>query len=490
MKPEALLSEVWRRFGPGLESQAKAQETIAGVLSTCFDKQVDFIRSQARYKAAFCTRRAGKTTALAAYKVVSALERPNALVTFVAKTRARSLELTGFENPDKPVETLCQKFDVPLAPGAQPNRSTATLTLANGSVIRWRGADDMEALYNKRGDKGWLVLIDEAQDFPSSILHELVDNIFGPSLEDLQGTLCLSGTPGLSPVGYWHDVTTGAQQGWRVFSWSVLDNPHMAHMKERLPQMKLEKGWADDNATYRREWLGQWVSDTDLLFYRFDPLRNLHEEKPEGPGWSHVLGWDLGSRDDMAVVVWGFHQHRQQLYEAFSWKKPGALVDECARVIQDCKERFNIIAMVADTGGGGKMFVEETSKRHGLKFEAAKKPDKAMFVRLFNDDMALRRILLRKGSPLADELAVLPVDKEYQVQNPDRPPREHPGFANHCADAGLYAWRRAYHYLHEPEASKPTPGTPAHYKAQEEEMLRRLEEEHEARESAEWWERE
>lgn len=481
-----LLTEAYRRFGAGAAEHNHALEQAAAVLATRFDRQLDFIASPAKRKAAFCTRRAGKTEADAAYLLTEALAGPDRLCLFVAKTRGRAMDLTW-----KAVERLCETNGV----DSKPNLTTARRTLANGSEIRWTGADNLEQLKKKRGDKLWLVIIDEAQDFEFSVLTALVDDIFGPGLEDLGGTICLTGTPGIVCSGYWWELTRpDAQkrtQGWEVHRWSVLDNPWMMHMRQRLPELKLERGWTDETPTYRREWLGEWVNDFGALFYAFDSSRNLHSPDDQRAlpqtGWSHVLGLDLGLRDAMGLVAWGFHPELPELYERWSWKKSGILIDELvARIRQfEAEPGVNIVARVADTGGLGALIVEEIAKRHQMRFEAAKKTEKYAHVELFNDDMRSGRVKLLERSPLQEEMAVLPKDPD---SDPTKPPKEHSGFDNHCCDAGLYAWRRAWHFLHERPVAGPAPGSPEFYEAEAQEHERQLLERFTNPEQQEaWW---
>lgn len=484
----ALLEEAARRLGGAVQSSVVAAKQVSRILETRFQLQRDFILSPAQRKALLCPRRAGKTEADAAYMLKEAIEGPERLIIFAAKTRQRARDLTW-----RAVEKLCEAFEVE----SKPNETTATRTFANRSVIRWTGADDLEELKKKRGDKAWLVIIDEAQDFSFTILKTLVVDIFGPCLEDLGGTLCLTGTPGETCAGYWYQVTgddadpLNRIEGWTRFGWSVLDNPHVPLIHERIRSGEIAKlCGGTDSASFIREWLGRWINDIGALFYRFSEALNLHD-LPDGhvtlvgDGWSHVLGWDLGHKDDMAMVVWGFHPKWPHLYECASWKKPGALIDECAAQVRGYQQRFNIVAQVADTGGGGAMFVAEMAQRHSIAFEAAKKTEKAEHVKLFNSDLASGVVKLRRRSAYAEEIAVLPKDKNWADE---KAPREDPRFANHCSDAGLYAWRRAYNWLHKPEAEAPKPGTPEFYAAEERRMLEARQRQLEQRKSTDWWE--
>lgn len=450
-------------------------DLVRAIDATLFNKQVAFDQDPARRKAAFCTRRAGKTDLVPKRLVKRAWAVPESVRVFLAITRIRARELIW-----RPLEILNEKYKL----GLDMREQSATVRFPNHAELRLRGADDKREAGKGRGDKLHSVDIDEAQTFDPEVLRTMIDDVYGPTLEDVGGDMNVYGTPGIVCAGKWYAMThpnpLEREPGWSLHQWGVLDNPFMAHMKLRLPELKAERKWADDNPTYLREWCGQWVNDTEALFYRFDPLRNVHDFKEKdlvGPGWGHVLGWDIGLRDEMALVAWAFHKHKRHLFEAFSWKRSGVTTDVVMKEVRALEQRgFNFVAKVADTGGLGALVVEEVTKRENIYFEAAKKTEKGAHVNRFNDDLLTGSVQLMRGSPYAGELVVLPKDPDSPD---DKWPVEDARFPNHCADAGLYAWRRAMHYFVTPEEKAPAKlGTVEWYaeqaerqKAQEDAML-------------------
>lgn len=402
------------------------------------------------------------------YATVTALRTPRGIVRIWAINRIRAKQLI-WDN----LKLLLKRHSI----HADFNETELTCTFRNGAEIRLLGADKDKEVQKKRGDKTILEIVLESQLF-GSYLKTLVEDVAEPCLFDLQGTFCLEGTPGIVCTGYWWEVSgresfqsrwtspgalDGTGSGWSLHHWSVLDNPHLPHALNELAALKKRRRWTDDNPTYVREWLGRWVNDLGALYYKFDPVRNTYDPlqmQPYGPGWEHVLGWDLGSRDDMALVVWGFHPDKSELYEAYSWKQPGALSKDIMGRISDLEKRgFNFVAKVADTGGGGRMYVEEVQSRYNHHFEAARKTEKYEHVRLLNDDLFTGHVKLASGSPYAQEIAQLARDQDWPPPDkPDALPREDPRCPNHCSDAALYAYRRARHYLHEDPVPSPKKG--------------------------------
>ncbi len=488
------------------QQKAAACVIASKILEETFKQQNDFINDPSRNKAALCTRRAGKTEMWPRYAVKVALENPRSLIRIWAINRLRCKQLV-WEN----IKGLCARHQIKLVyPGT--SETELTLRLENGSEIRLLGADKDKEAQKKRGDKTILEIILETQLF-GSYLQKLVEEVSEPCTMDLKGTICLEGTPGPILTGYWHAVTgnenvkhrwtsagvesknkqgekkvTGA--GWSVHHWSVLDNPHLPHMREELALLKIKRNWDDENPTYIREWLGRWVNDLGALFYAFDPVRNVYEGVvPYGIGWQHTLGWDLGSKDDMSLVVWAWHPKYPTLFEAFSWKQPGALAKVVMKEITDLEQKgYNFVKKVADTQGGGKMYVEDVMSRHEQVFEAAKKGDKYDHVRLFNDDLREGNIKLMKGSVYAEEISGLARDLDWPPEDkPDELPIEDYRCPNHCCDAGLYAYRAAWHFLHTEEKVKPKQGTEAWVLAEEKKLQEQAEEDAN-RPVDEWWE--
>lgn len=119
------------------------------------------------------------------------------------------------------------------------------------------------------------------------------------------------------------------------------------------------------------------------------------------------------------------------------------------------------------------MFVEEVMSRYAHVFEPAKKSEKADHVRLMNDELLVGKILVRLGSPLQEELAALPKDPDWDPLS-GRAPLEDPRFPNHCADAALYAWRRAYNFLYTAEKPPVKRGTPEFHDETDERIIQSL----------------
>lgn len=469
-----ILEELARRK----ESQARTLDVSAAILNELYDKQRSFADSTSRHLAVLGSRRAGKTELWPRVATVRALSRPRCLVRIWSHARLRAKELLWNK-----MHYLLRRHNI----GYKPHEVELSFRFENDSEIRLVGADKDREIQKKRGDSSFAEIVLESQNF-GSLLQPLVEDVIEPSLIDLRGTVYLEGTPGPICAGFWFDITGGndTESQWmskgpqsvsmyEVHRLTMLDNPYIPHAREEMEEKKKRKGWRDDNPTYLREWLGRWVNDLGSLYYSFDLSRNTYREgtvQPWGHGWNHVLGWDLGGKDDMSIVIWGWHDQDSTLYEVFSWKKSGALAQEVIDVIESAEKKYglNIIKKVADTQGGGRMYVDDVMSRFNHVFDNAKKSSKYEHVMLMNDDFLTGRIKVLLGSPLQEELIGLMRDPDWDPLKPeykDKPPTEDPSCPNHCTDAGLYAHRAAFHYLpREPKARKVSPYEADEYELQ------------------------
>lgn len=503
MDARAALEELARRKLEGQQNQALVQSIRAELLHPKTGKpwaQTRFADDTSRNKAALCTRRAGKTSTWPRYAPMVALSRPKTLSRIWGPSRLRAKELVWQELKD-----VCHRHRLV----ADFNETELSCTLSNGSIIRLVGADKDRDIQRKRGDKTVLEIILECQ--LQSNLQVLVEEVVEPCLFDERGTCCLEGTPGPVAGGYWFDVSggddfsshwtskggkDGTGAGWSVHRWGVLDNPHLPHAREELEALFKKRNWTDATPKYLREWKARWVTDNTALYYSFDEKRNTYgmgDVVPWGPGWQHTLGLDIGSRDSMAVVVWGWRSDGDKtLYEAFSWRDDeyrtsdtsrGATITEVIELIKREEQRFNVIRRVIDTQGGGRTINDDILKRMEISFDAAQKGSKYDNVLLMNDDFLAGRIKLARGSFLANELATLLKDADWDPDS-GKPPTEDKRCKNHCADAGLYAWREAYAYRSVEDVKPPARGTQEWYAAQESAWL----EKRSNRAEKPWWE--
>lgn len=405
--------------------------TNPSVTDGLFKQQRLFLCDPARFKVAFNTRRSGKSYLAASALFHFAILNPGTQSVYIALTRDSARRILW-----PIVEKLNEEFKI----NAEPIESMLTCKLPNGSSFFLVGADQKNFISRLLGVPYKLAIIDEAQGFHSHIV-DLIDEVLTPSMMDHDGEIWLMGTPGPIPSGYFHDITTGKTKGFSVHQWSLFQNPYLPKANEFLEALLLRKGWTKDNPTYRRQYLGEWVLDTDALLYKFNEHRNLISEVPHSNNVIRIMGLDFGYDDATAWVVLTWNQDSKTIYVEYAFKKAGLIPSEIAEITKKLTHEYSPVKTVADTGGLGKSIAEELRRRHSLQIHAADKKDKATFIQLMNDDLVSGRLKIKASlTNLIEELQKITKNEEG-IEDPD--------CICDLADALLYAFKASMHWTHE-----------------------------------------
>lgn len=432
---------------------SRASAMLSG--AACLGVQRAFIQDPARLKAAFCTRRAGKSFAIGIYLFLTALAHPHSSSLYLGLTKGTA---TGIMNKDI-FRVVNEAFGI----GAKWKEQHLRWELPNGSYIYLRGADaNTYEITKVVGQKYRLAVLDEASKYRHNV-REMVYGSLLPAMGDDLGTVVLSGTPSNITTGLFFDVTTDQERGWSVHRWSWKDNTfRLANIQRAHDELVAKNPAIVTTPLYRQEWLGEWVVDTSALVYRYQDDRNTAAALPRPPSeYTYLLGLDLGYSDPTAFVVGAYHPQDPTLYFVKAFKRSGLIISDVAEVVRGLwhsPERklagpYPFRAMVTDAAD--LQGVEEMRQRHGLPLDAAEKRGKRGVIEVFNSDLQTGRIkVLPAAMALCEEWGALIWDEKKLAGSPPRW-EEDGRFPNHLADGGLYLWRRARNY--DVEAQPETP---------------------------------
>lgn len=424
----------------------RALATSTVVLEDTFPEQNLFVLDDSRYLAACCTRRAGKSSALA-LKFLRTMEK---------YPRAQSLYLSLTQESAKQIMWgVLQDMDAKYKLGLIFTESSLTVAHPNGHKLRLMGADLTNFIRRLRGRKFAGAAVDEAQDFGAHI-NSLVDDVLTPSIADYtDGWLALTGTPGPVPNGMFFDITQGGKYGYSVHKWSILNNPYMPDPAAFIADLKSRRGWDDTHPTLRREWRGEWVLDVESLWIRYKESINHYEKLPEGK-YTYLMGIDIGfnDADAIAVLAWSTTSKTIYLVEEKVTRKQGLteLVDQ----IKEISSRYPISKMTIDEGGLGKKLAEEMRRRHAIPVHPADKQRKQETVEFFNDTLRLGHFKAHKNSRFAQDSYLVQIDWEKSTPNKiviKKKPH------SDIIDAVLYSFKDSPAYTHQPEKPKAGYGT-------------------------------
>jgi hypothetical protein len=392
-----------------------------------FDKQKEFHFDTNRFKVAQTSRRAGKTVLAATRLIEAARSTEESVNPYIALTRDSAKRILW--------PTLLSTLE-DYGIKAEPIESELSVKFDTRSQIFLVGADQKNFIKRLRGIKTKRSAIDEAQSFGPH-LGELVDDVLTPTLADFDGDIDLYGTPGPVPTGYFFDATEG-KFGFKCFRWTLFDNPYMPNARNFVEALKTKRGWTDQNPTYLREWLNQWVYDEDALLFKFKRERNSYSELPEGFTWNTILGIDLGFEDATAFTTVTYSDKHPTVYITHSEKCTHMVPSEIAVRTEQLIERFKPVKIVCDTGGLGKMIAEEIRRRYSIPIHPAEKKEKASNIMMMNGDFIDGRLMVAANlSSLIHQYETLPRGAKGI---------EEEGYECDEADAALYAYRESKHW--------------------------------------------
>lgn len=429
--------------------------------SYCFDKQLAFIEDTARFKTAVCSRRAGKTESCAVHLLQHARDNPDRVCLYITLDR---------KNAKRIIWRTITKINKEFRFGFKTNETDLTLTHKNGSIIYISGAKDKTEIEKFRGLAVSLAYIDEAQSFKPYI-EDLIDDILGAALFDYNGTLCLIGTPGLVPTGYFYKCATSPD--WSHHAWTMFDNPHLERKSGKkvlhLVQEDMRRmGVTIDHPKIQRECFGKWVVDTESMVLHYNIAKNHFDELKESNDWTYVIGVDIGYHDSdaIAVIGWRKYDHKAYLIEELQVAKQG--VTELAGQIAAFYSKYNPMRVVMDTGGLGKKIAEELTKRFSLPISAAEKVRKFEYLELLDDALKTGNFKAKKDSSFAQDCLLTEWDMEKKRKGvlaiSDK-------FHSDMIDAVLYAYREAMHWIEKPPVERPKEGTPEYFQQIEDDMF-------------------
>jgi hypothetical protein len=320
--------------------------------------------------------------------------------------------------------------------GLQFRESDLRAIHPNGSQFVVMGADKIPELEKARGpERIRLAIVDECQSHKPFNLAYLVEEVLEPGMMDVGGTLCLSGTPGLVPTGFWFETTTGLRKGWSVHSWTAADNPHLeVPFDEFIAMLKERRGWDDNNPILRREYFREWIRDASRLVYPYDPERNVFAKVSRDSGWTYVLAMDFGYVHSTAWAVMGYPKYGHKVYVLRSFKRAGQTPDDVAEVTASLIEEWNPDVIIGDLGGLGKAYAVQFEQRYEIPIHPANKRDKRGTIEYVADALRTGKLLSHKdNTTLHNEWSSLVWDDNHEDIAD--------GQDDHEADAVMYGFK-------------------------------------------------
>ena len=284
------------------------------ILHTLFDKQLNVLNAGNGTILVCCSRRAGKTHMLVACLLIECMRRPNTKCIYIGETMELSEGLI-----DSAANEIVDKCHLQDKKGKRFNWRR----MDNGSEILVRGLSNTKDPDQIRGNKAKVIVIDEFFHLKSDLLEYLQREVLQPMQMDYADDykfLC-AGTPPQVKNTYGEM----AWKTWEVphFTWTWRDNPHPVDVAARetyVEQVLEEKGLTWDSPFARREYLGEWAYDDDLILY---PNFKVYDPQEGIPAWkiSRIFfGLDYGCSDNDAIFGVAWSDDEGKGYQFFECK--------------------------------------------------------------------------------------------------------------------------------------------------------------------------
>lgn len=439
----------------------KNDTLVFDITEYLFKEQLEFVRDPAPNKVAVCSRRSGKTTSCAAHLIETATSNEEVVCLYITLSR---------NNAKKIIWRELKKINREFKLGGVENLSELSMTFpSTRSIVYLSGAKDTNEIEKFRGLALKLCYIDEGQSFREYI-KELIDDVLAPALMDYAGTLCLIGTPGPIPTGYFHDCSE-KKGTWSKHAWNFFDNPFltvkskMTH-QQMLDRELLRRGVDVSDPSIQREWFGKWVLDSDSLLLHYQEALNHFSELPADK-YNYIMGIDLGfnDADAIAVLAWSETSPYTYLIEEVVVNKQG--LTELVGQIQALQKKYPISKMVIDEGGLGKKLAEEMRRQHGIPVQAADKARKMENIAFMNDALRTGRLKAPAKSKFAQDTYLVEIDRDKSTPDKIKVSNK---YHSDIIDAVLYAFKESPAFSYLPPTPKTPKTDPRWGKEQEEEM--------------------
>jgi hypothetical protein len=426
--------------------QGPSLETLLGVQK--HPKQAAFVRDPSKRKAALAGRRGGKTEGAAVWLIEPWQRFPHETSIFVARTGGHARAIMW---------PVLQRFNRIHKLGLKFNENLLTATFPNGYCIRLYGADTRNDVEKFRGPRYARAVLDEAGSWPPELLEYVVDSILDPALMDLDGDLCIIGSPGVVPAGYFYDITEGPN-AWSTHRFDCRDNPYVKGT-EYLARKLRENGWTIDHPTFVREYLGQWVRDASALVCPYSAeINSFQGELPHGEyAWAISVDLGAGAMPTTSFAVGAARRDLPQIFLRHVAKHahmtPSRIAVEVEKLRQLHVPDSEPCQVIIDEGGLGVGYAEELRTRYGLHCVAAEKRKRRAFQEVLAGDMKAGVVKLDPAEcrEFVDEVQVLKWSEDRKTNAPGQP--------DHAYDSVLYLVR-ALRITYRPEENEPLPGSP------------------------------
>lgn len=437
---------------------------------------------------ALCPRRAGKSYGGCMAALITGELQPGRISLIISLNKQQLRRIYWSGGPSG-LYMLARKYNLKL----EFNSTYLRWEHENGSIGYLLGCEDDEQMEVIRGLEADLYLIDECKSFAPMKLAKLIDDIIDPQAASRNGRLMLIGTPGFIAAGPFYEATClkavdedglpfavhigtedPAQRTpkgdllWSLHTWTLQANSAKPEQWTRALLKKKQKKWADDNATWQREYLGMWTVTSEGLVFNYALCKEsctwspeVSKDNPlglpaEGGPWRLIGGLDIGYEAPTAFVICAYSGQLRQLRHVYDFSGRHMLTHEIAAMVNQAQRKFGTIEVIyADMANLGVAMATELIQDYGLPLEKSDKRNKNDYIELINSAFSLGELLIIPGTTLETQLLTNAWDIDEEYERKDMSAKENmarmsklvedKSIPNDSADALVYLYRGSLH---------------------------------------------
>jgi len=437
-----------------LEWDGKVRDARTKLLAGLYPEQLRYLTTTTKNNVSCTPRQVGKTEIVAVRKLIlGALTSPHprALCGYTTDTaeHAKGLAWT-------PLTETLDSIEVPYTAHEQ-TMDIDIHTPTGDRTISLFGCDDEIKAKKARGYQFWKYVVDEGQSIREDSFRSLLQSHVSAGLGAWNGELCILGTPGVIKQGFYSDIWHRSEEmGYTRFRWTHDDNVAFPRWRGDADWQKRKDEWilgarlGRTEAVWRREYLGEWVSDDEAFLYYLSAKNLL--TRTDFSGLPCVLAVDLGWNDKCAFVVLACDKRTGEVFVIHYEQHSHMVLDALSATVKQISEIHRPMRIVMDSAGAGKIIQQsmtnQVANRFGLSIKPAKKSDKAVHVALLRNIMERGRFYAPAGE-YTDHMNGITRDPMTGYEKKDA--------TCDMGDATVYAYRELYEFLPDPTASKHVP---------------------------------
>lgn len=320
------------------------------------------------------SRQIGKSFFLCGYAIEFAMQRKGLRICYLAST-AKAVKKIIIPR----IREILKDCPKELRPHYKINEQV--YLFPNGSEIHIAGTD-AERAENLRGQNFHLIICDEAGFMDR--LDYVVSSILTPMTMTTNGRIILSSTPPESPDHPFKDFVNDAIQNGCYVKKTIYDNPLIT---EEQIQKFMKNARGPDSVAWRREYLAEFITDTDkavipeateqLLVEITKDIVKYHEGPTTAPNqilrpafFDAYTVADLGYTDNTGILFayWDFMEAKLVIEDEALFNKPNT--KQIAQVVIDKeKELWNSKKPYGRFCDGDLITVSDLGTLHGVPFK-------------------------------------------------------------------------------------------------------------------------